>query len=484
MCLADTDRMERIIVRLDAWRERLKSGSLSGPYAVVRNAKRRLLRQPQGGYVPLTFGPMPVDQLLCDASCLSDHSRFHYSLGYAYLERGEADDDQRAAASFRTAEGLGFESPERVAVCLARIAWRSGDAGEAARLLSAIEPDELTAGERAMVEEMAAPGLESASGSSSRRLRPETALPALQAMPAPAVSAIVPNYNYGRFLKERLRSVLGQTCGDMELLYVDDGSSDCSNAIARPFAADPRVRLRLYERNSGTVYRRWNEAAESAHGEWLWFANADDSAHPRFLERLLRLVGDRPDVVIAHSDVAVVDEVGRLIATRMPAAPEVVSHLERDEIRTGTHELVFLTRGLFLHTASAVLLRRRAFLEAGGFDVRLWGVADYDLYMRLLHRGDIAYAAEPLTYYRLHGSNTTSTTGSARHNLALAYAFAAAHLRMREDRRYSPEMRDAVLRRTRAKVFDLFADRSATVPDSWRFAADTVYQVVPDRRLR
>ena len=472
------------VVRSDAWREWLKSGSLCGPYTLARRVKRRLLRQPPAGYVPRTFPPMPVDELLRDSSRLGNHARFHYSLGHGYLERRQPHDDQRAAACFRTAEGLGFESPERMAICLARIACRSGDAGQAAGLLASIEPDELTEGERTLVEEMSASGSRSIPGSSSQRPQPEMALPAFQTRSAPAVSVIVPNYNYGRFLKERLRSVLRQTCADMELLYVDDGSGDCSNRIAQCFAADPRVRLRLCERNSGTVYQRWNEAAESARGEWLWFANADDSAHPRFLERLLRLVAGRPDVMIAHSDVAIIDEMGRLVATRRHGTAEVVSHLEADGVRTGPQELVFLTRGLFLPTASAVLVRRRAFAEAGGFDVRLWGVADYDLYLRLLHRGDIAYAAEPLTYYRQHGSNTTSTTSSARYDLALAYAFASAYLRMRGDGRYSAEMRDAVLRRTRAKVFDLFADRSAGVPDGWRFAAETVYQVVPDRRLR
>src|SRR5262249_45035364 len=81
------------------------------------------------------------------------------------------------------------------------------------------------------------------------------------------VSIIVPNYNYGRFLKERIRSVLKQTWTDFELLYVDDGSSDESNYIAQAFQGEPRVRLRLCKKNSGTVYQRWNEAAQEASGE-------------------------------------------------------------------------------------------------------------------------------------------------------------------------------------------------------------------------
>jgi glycosyltransferase involved in cell wall biosynthesis len=296
------------------------------------------------------------------------------------------------------------------------------------------------------------------------------------------ISIIVPNYNYGRFLKERIRSVLKQTWTDFELLYVDDGSSDESNRIAQPFEGDPRVRLRLCKHNSGTVYQRWNEAAKQASGEWLWFANADDSSHPRFLERLLSLVEGHPNVAIAHSDIAYIDEDGRLMSCRTHGTAETMAHLTADRVTSGIDELVFLTRGLYLRTASAVILRRDAFLEAGGFDTRLWGVADYDLYLKILHWSDIAYAAEPLTYYRKHTSNTTDSAGNIL-GLALAYAFACTFERMKGDRRFTQEMQAAVLRSARVQVFELFANASVIIPAHWRFAAVAVHEVVRDRRL-
>lgn len=298
----------------------------------------------------------------------------------------------------------------------------------------------------------------------------------------PSVSVVVPNYNYGRYLKERIRSILQQTRSDFEVLYVDDGSRDDSNRIASPFATDPRMRLRLCESNSGTVYQRWNEAAEQASGEWLWFANADDSAHPTFLERLLRLVADHPGVALAHSDVAYIDEDGRLMSCRIHGTAETMAHLEADHVISGIDEMVFLARNLYLRTASAVILRRDAFFAAGGFDTRLWGVADYDLYLRILHLHDIAYVAQPLTYYRKHSSNTTDSRGYAL-PLALAYAFACAFERMHEDERFTPEARSSMLRCARRQVFELFANPSVFIPADWRFAADVVNRVINDGRL-
>lgn len=297
------------------------------------------------------------------------------------------------------------------------------------------------------------------------------------------VSVIVPNFNYRRFLKERVRSILCQTYKDFEILYVDDGSSDGSNEVMTLFASDRRLRTRMCKENSGTVYRRWNEAAQDASGHWLWFANADDSAHPRFLERLMGLVDGNPRVAIAHSNVAIMNESGQLISDRFYSTEEVMAHLASDHVADGTQELLFLTGGLYLRTASAAIIRRDAFVDVGGFDTRLWGLADYDLYLKLLHAHDLAYAAEPLTYFRSHGLSTTSNTDHARNSLALAYAFASAYRRMQGDPRYTVEMRESVRRRARVQVFELFGDPSVTLPDGWQFAAKSVFEVIRDRRL-
>jgi hypothetical protein len=131
-------------------RESLKSGPLSGAYAFIRRRKRRLLRQPVSGAVPLTFPPLSVEELFGCLPRMRGHSRFQYSLGLAYLERDLPCDRLRAAACLRSAEALGFESPERVAVHRARLVSKR----EAARLVAGIEPFELTPKERSLLEGM------------------------------------------------------------------------------------------------------------------------------------------------------------------------------------------------------------------------------------------------------------------------------------------------------------------------------------------
>ena len=112
----------------------------------------------------------------------------------------------------------------------------------------------------------------------------------------PRVSVIVPAYNAAGFLKRALHSALAQTMPDIELIVVDDASSDSTLAVARDVAAhDPRVRVLHNERNRG-MYATYNRAIDAARGEWIAALDADDVWLPERLERMLA-VADREDLV-------------------------------------------------------------------------------------------------------------------------------------------------------------------------------------------
>ena len=293
----------------------------------------------------------------------------------------------------------------------------------------------------------------------------------------------MPNFNYARYLKERIRSILNQTVTDIELLYLDDASTDESNRIAEQFASDPRVKLTLYTENSGAVYKRWNDGAHLAAGEWLWFAGADDSAHPAFLERLLAMAEQHPRVGIAHCTIATIDSAGRLLGVEWMADAALQAHMRSDYVCSGHEEAVLLTAGCFLSSASAMLFKREAFLAAGAFDVRLWSAADWHLYLTMLRKCDIAYRAEPLVYYRAHQATVTKKTRAAVRGVEDAYSVAAMYLSMLEDGRYSAAARELVRRRVKARVFDLLADPELAIPENLRFAAEAVAAAVPEPRL-
>ncbi|EGW52205.1 hypothetical protein HMPREF1022_00819, partial [Desulfovibrio sp. 6_1_46AFAA] len=124
-------------------------------------------------------------------------------------------------------------------------------------------------------------------------------------MSAPAVTVIVPSYNYARYLPGALRGVLGQSMADFELLLVEDGSTDQSPAVARSFAArDSRVRLLTHAdgRNHGLPAALALALAE-ARGRWTAFLEADDLWHPLCLERRLE-TAEKNNAGVVCNDIA------------------------------------------------------------------------------------------------------------------------------------------------------------------------------------
>jgi glycosyltransferase involved in cell wall biosynthesis len=299
----------------------------------------------------------------------------------------------------------------------------------------------------------------------------------------PRVSVILPNYNYARYLKERVRSILSQTAGDFEFIYLDDASKDESDLVMQGFGGDPRLKMRLFNENSGKVYQRWNDGAAMATGDWLWFAGADDTAHPRFLETLLALADAHPSAGLLHCRMMTIDSLGRLIGLKWNAIPELAAHMDKDYFAAGYEDAVRMTEGCFVSSASAALLRRDVFERAGGFDTRLWQAADWALYMAMLQHCDAAFSVQPLVCYREHQKTVSKTTRPLVRTLEDACCLARAYRWISADPRCTPAMREVTLRRVKSRLFEVFALPAPVVPANLRFAVEEIYEIVPDKRL-
>jgi glycosyltransferase involved in cell wall biosynthesis len=113
---------------------------------------------------------------------------------------------------------------------------------------------------------------------------------------APLVTVVTPAYNIAEYVGEAVDSVLGQTFRNFEYLVIDDGSTDDSAAVIRAHAGDdPRLRL-IQGENRGPSAAR-NIGIREAGGEYIAFLDGDDRWHPKFLERLVRLIQSLPPTV-------------------------------------------------------------------------------------------------------------------------------------------------------------------------------------------
>lgn len=186
----------------------------------------------------------------------------------------------------------------------------------------------------------------------------------------PLVSVVIPAYNAAAHIAEALQSLRAQSCREMEVIVVDDGSVDDTHGIVtRGF---PEVRC-IRQSNGGASSAR-NRGVQDARGEWIAFLDADDAWHPDKLRAQLALMRRHPGVRLC-----------RTWGSETPLS-------EGDTLRSGAdglpeHELLPSLASTLLNpyfTTSTVMVRRDAFLAVGGFDTSLKIAEDIDLYLRLL----------------------------------------------------------------------------------------------------
>ena len=119
----------------------------------------------------------------------------------------------------------------------------------------------------------------------------------------PLVSVIIPNYNYAHFIPQRIGTVLGQTYRDIELIILDDASTDNSREAIEKYRGEDRVKHIVFNTsNSGSTFKQWEKGFQLAQGEYIWIAECDDYSDPSFLEQLMKVLEKDPDIKIAFSN--------------------------------------------------------------------------------------------------------------------------------------------------------------------------------------
>ena len=229
----------------------------------------------------------------------------------------------------------------------------------------------------------------------------------------PLVTAIIPNYNHARFLPERLKSITDQNYPNLELLILDDCSTDGSREVISDFAAlyDGPCKVVFNETNSGNVFAQWQKGLSLAKGDLIWICESDDTCDKDFLKQIVYLFGDE-SVRIAFGDIQFVNSSGQVMPgmdhLRESAAPGLWNNINvMPAARWFTGPLAI--RNLIANVGGAVF-RKPSFGQDVWDTARGFRVAgDWYLYLMLAGGGQIAYAPDAKAYFRQHTLNTSVT---------------------------------------------------------------------------
>jgi glycosyltransferase involved in cell wall biosynthesis len=212
---------------------------------------------------------------------------------------------------------------------------------------------------------------------------------------APLVSAIVPVYNGERFLKAALDSALAQTCQDIEIIVIDDGSTDSSGAIADDYAArHPGKFVVIHQPNGGLVVAR-NAGLAVARGRYVALLDADDEWLPHHLAASVEVLEKNPRVGLVHSNLERINVDGSksLSVKRFwnrGMDPFATVYLRREHV-----------------SCSTAVLRRELVDRVGRFDVAFnrIGCEDRDLWLRCAVETEFVFIDEVHLRYRMHNEN-------------------------------------------------------------------------------
>lgn len=222
----------------------------------------------------------------------------------------------------------------------------------------------------------------------------------------PLVSVIIPNYNYAQYLREAIESVLSQTYPNIEIIVVDDGSTDGSREIIENYG--DRITA-IFQKNQGVSAAR-NNGVVGSNGEFAAFLDADDVWLPEKLEKQVGRFFDNEKIGFVHCSMTLISPDG-----------EIVGEESAGQEGSVADEFLLFERGVVVGAASTGVVRREAFDEVGGFDVRLSTAGDWDFCYRVATKYEIAFVPEPLTLYRVHSSNMHGNISAMEHDMVLGY---------------------------------------------------------------
>ena len=233
----------------------------------------------------------------------------------------------------------------------------------------------------------------------------------------PKVSVIVPNYNHELFLRRRLTSIYGQTYKNIEVILLDNSSSDRSRSVMDEYAASyPDITFTLYnDQNSGGPFRQWAKGIKAATGDLVWIAESDDYCDERFLEVLVRCFDDEA-VLLAYANCCFVDK------TENPTRPTFEDYLSgldcsrkwnNSYVETAHNEVrTALSIINTIPNASGVLFRRPIDLPL--LDDKSWlsmSVAgDWVFYLHTIRGGKIAFSTETTSFFRRYKGSAAEAT--------------------------------------------------------------------------
>ena len=236
------------------------------------------------------------------------------------------------------------------------------------------------------------------------------------------ISCVIPNYNYARFLYQRVYSILDQTYPIYELIILDDKSTDDSkkviNKINKELSDLINIKVIFNEENSGTPFKQWEKGFEAATGDYVWIAEADDYDNKNFLKKVVKPIKKDNDIYISYANTAFINADGNIIVKSI--IPEIdiqeTKHWNKSYVNIGLDEILHYSYlNCTIANVSSAIIKNGNYSKFFKMSINYRQAGDWLFYVNIMRYGKIAFTNKALNYYRVHGSNVSSTMNQEKH---------------------------------------------------------------------
>lgn len=226
------------------------------------------------------------------------------------------------------------------------------------------------------------------------------------------VSVIVTSYNHSQYLTRRMDSLLNQSYENIEVIAIDDCSTENNVEILRRYESHPKVRLVVQEKNLGLV-QSMNKGIELSSGQYVLVAQCDDDCAPQMIQCLVAALQTQPSAGMAFCRSQLIDGLDKNLGEDIVDMERTFQRRCADDTLLSSAEMSrFLLYACVIPNMSALLMRRDCLDEIGGITEEFAVCVDWDLFFRTAKKYDFAYVAKPLNRFRQHANSIRSTTKS------------------------------------------------------------------------
>lgn len=241
----------------------------------------------------------------------------------------------------------------------------------------------------------------------------------------PLVTVIALCYNQSSFISDALNSVKDQTYQNIELIVIDDHSSDDSVQQIEKWIASytNSIKLIVHDTNQG-ICKTINQGLRRASGKYIQLLACDDILDPKKIEHHVRILEANPEKALVFSDVHIINSDGKPIGkTYFDTRKYAISD-------TYNPYCTLIRKGNFMHPLSQ-LIRKEILVELGGYDESLW-FEDYDMNLRITKKYSVIYDLFVSAFYRQHATNAIGSLASIKAQRTYFYTFLKQYSRQSE----------------------------------------------------